>query len=162
MLTLKCPVSLMWTDWTNNHFVMPTGIKRVLYFQWVSCDCIMPAGLCMYKYRFMPDCSVFWTDTSLSGLQDGGTATNSVQYKRLQVLNMWSEIQQVEQEIKEKLVSTVTITATERRIKDLKVLGDKLSAYTHIFCPVHHKFMKLDFYITLSINFAFALFQKQN
>ncbi|XP_071337095.1 group XIIB secretory phospholipase A2-like protein isoform X2 [Trachinotus anak] len=56
---------------------------------------------------------------SLSGLQDTGHA-DSVQFKRLQVLNMWQEIQQLEEEIKEKLVSTVTTTATERRIKDLK------------------------------------------
>ncbi|XP_022599642.1 uncharacterized protein C6orf118 homolog isoform X2 [Seriola dumerili] len=61
-------------------------------------------------------------NVSLSGLQDSGTAighTDSVQFKRLQVLNMWREIQQLEEEIKEKLVSTVTTTTTERRIKDL-------------------------------------------
>lgn len=58
------------------------------------------------------------------------------------MLNTWREIQQLEEEIKEKLVSSVTTTATEGRIKDLKVLlGHKLSAYIHIFCPVSHKFM---------------------
>ncbi|XP_040905323.1 uncharacterized protein LOC121189355 isoform X2 [Toxotes jaculatrix] len=62
-------------------------------------------------------------NVSLSGLQDSGTAvshTNSVQFKRLQVLNMWREIRQLEEEIKEKLVSTVTTTATERCITDVK------------------------------------------
>ncbi|XP_044071424.1 uncharacterized protein C6orf118-like isoform X5 [Siniperca chuatsi] len=62
-------------------------------------------------------------NASLSRLQDRGTAigcTNCVQSKRLQVLNTWREIQQLEEEIKEKLVSTVTTTANERRIKDLK------------------------------------------
>ncbi|XP_070772764.1 uncharacterized protein C6orf118-like [Enoplosus armatus] len=62
-------------------------------------------------------------NTSLSGLQDRGIAigcTGSVLSKRLQVLNMWREIQQLDEEIKEKLVSTVTTTATERRIRDLK------------------------------------------
>ncbi|XP_038593146.1 uncharacterized protein C6orf118-like [Micropterus salmoides] len=59
--------------------------------------------------------------TSLSGLQDTEiSCTNSVRSKRLQVLNTCREIQQLEEEIKEKLVSTVTTTATERRIKDLK------------------------------------------
>lgn len=85
---------------------------------------------------FMPGSSAFWTDASLSGLQDRGTATgctDSVQSKGLQVLNMWREICQLEEEIKEKLVSAVTTTATERRTRDLKVLGDKLSAYPHMF-----------------------------
>lgn len=71
-----------------------------------------------------------WTDTSLSELQD--RETDTIQSKRLQVLNMWRELQQLEEEIKEKLVSTVTTTATERRIKDRKVLRDKLSAHPHI------------------------------
>ncbi|XP_037638529.1 uncharacterized protein C6orf118-like [Sebastes umbrosus] len=62
-------------------------------------------------------------NTSLSGLQDRGTAvshTDSVQSKGLEVLNTWREIQQLEEEIKEKLVSSDTITATEGCIKDLK------------------------------------------
>uniref|UniRef100_A0A8C4E322 Translin-associated factor X-interacting protein 1 N-terminal domain-containing protein n=1 Tax=Dicentrarchus labrax TaxID=13489 RepID=A0A8C4E322_DICLA len=61
--------------------------------------------------------------TSLSGLQDGGSAigcTGCLQSKRLQVLNMWREIRQLEEEIKEKLVSAATTTSTERRIKDIK------------------------------------------
>ncbi|XP_035848583.1 uncharacterized protein C6orf118-like isoform X2 [Sander lucioperca] len=57
-------------------------------------------------------------NTYLSGLQD--SCTNNLQSKRLQVLNTWREIQQLEEEIKEKLVSSVTTTATEGRIKDLK------------------------------------------
>ncbi|TDH01143.1 hypothetical protein EPR50_G00177000 [Perca flavescens] len=57
-------------------------------------------------------------NTYLSGLQD--SCTNNLQSKRLQVLNTWREIQQLEEEIKEKLVSSVTITATEGRIKHLK------------------------------------------
>lgn len=80
----------------------------------------------------MLDCAPFWTDTdTLSGLQDSETAngcTNSVQSKRLQVLNVWKEVQLLEEEIN-KMVSTVTTTVTERCIKDLKVPGDKLSAY---------------------------------
>ncbi|XP_029306230.1 uncharacterized protein C6orf118-like isoform X2 [Cottoperca gobio] len=57
-------------------------------------------------------------NTCLSGLQDRGT--NSVQSKRLQVLNTWREIQHLEEEMKETPVSSVTNMATERPIKDLK------------------------------------------
>ncbi|KAE8280484.1 hypothetical protein D5F01_LYC21046 [Larimichthys crocea] len=60
---------------------------------------------------------------SLSELQDRGTAiscTTSVQSKRLHVVNVWREIQQLEEEIKEKMVPTAAATATERSIKDLK------------------------------------------
>ncbi|XP_053188612.1 uncharacterized protein C6orf118-like [Scomber japonicus] len=57
-------------------------------------------------------------NTSLSGLQDS-SCTNSVQSKRLQVLNVWKEVQQLEVEIN-KMVSTVETTATERCIKDQK------------------------------------------
>ncbi|KAM8738296.1 uncharacterized protein C6orf118-like isoform 1-T1 [Acanthopagrus schlegelii] len=46
--------------------------------------------------------------------------SDSIQIKRLQVLNTWREIRQLEKQLKEKLVSTTTTTATERRIKDLK------------------------------------------
>ncbi|XP_026211576.1 uncharacterized protein C6orf118 [Anabas testudineus] len=60
-------------------------------------------------------------NTFLLGLQDSGTGiTDSVQAKRLQVLNMWRENQQLEEEIKEKLVSTAETTATERCIKVVK------------------------------------------
>jgi len=45
-----------------------------------------------------------------------------VQLRRLQVLNVWKEIQQLEVEFRERLVSTDTTAATERRVKDLKVL----------------------------------------
>ncbi|XP_058508133.1 uncharacterized protein C6orf118-like [Solea solea] len=68
---------------------------------------------------------------SLSGLQDSGTSvrhTNKVQLKRLQVLNMWREIQQLEEEIKEKLVSTDTTAATEKDIEDLKAETIRLIA----------------------------------
>ncbi|XP_039995644.1 uncharacterized protein C6orf118-like isoform X2 [Xiphias gladius] len=68
---------------------------------------------------------------SLSGLRDSGSAishTNSVQFKRLQVLYMWTEIQQLEEEIKEKLVSTVITTATERCIKEIKTETMRLIA----------------------------------
>ncbi|XP_069000218.1 uncharacterized protein C6orf118-like [Embiotoca jacksoni] len=72
-----------------------------------------------------------WTDISPSGLQDSGTAigcADSIQFKRIQVLSAWKEIQELEEEIKEKLVSTVTTTATERRIKDRKTEIMKLIA----------------------------------
>ncbi|XP_070834170.1 uncharacterized protein C6orf118-like [Chaetodon trifascialis] len=62
-------------------------------------------------------------NTSLSGLQDVGNAighTSSIQAKRLQVSNTGREIRQLEEEIRERLVSTATTTATERHIKDLK------------------------------------------
>ncbi|KAK2824143.1 hypothetical protein Q5P01_021318 [Channa striata] len=60
-------------------------------------------------------------DSDMNRLQDSGTGnTSCVQSKRLQVLNMWREIQQLEEEIKEKLVSTVTTTATESCIKVLQ------------------------------------------
>ncbi|XP_069545910.1 uncharacterized protein C6orf118-like [Brachyistius frenatus] len=68
---------------------------------------------------------------SPSGLQDSGTAigcADSIQFKRIQVLSAWKEIQELEEEIKEKLVSTVTTTATERRIKDRKTEIMKLIA----------------------------------
>ncbi|XP_008281217.1 uncharacterized protein C6orf118 [Stegastes partitus] len=71
-------------------------------------------------------------NTSLSGLrQDSETAvvrTDGVQFRRLQVLNTWEEIQQLEKEIKEKLVPTATTAATERRIKDQKLEILKLIA----------------------------------
>ena len=76
------------------------------------------------------------TDAPLSGLRDGGAATgcaDTVHSKRLQVLNTWREIRQLEEEIKEKLVSAATTTATERCIKELKVLQDKLSTFPRIF-----------------------------
>nr|XP_046257382.1 uncharacterized protein C6orf118-like [Scatophagus argus] len=62
-------------------------------------------------------------NTSLSALQDREAAigcTGSIRSKRLLVLNMWREIQQLEEEIEEKLVSIATTTATEKCIKDLK------------------------------------------
>ncbi|XP_067380396.1 uncharacterized protein C6orf118-like isoform X1 [Channa argus] len=60
-------------------------------------------------------------NTSLSGLQDSGTANlYCVQSKRVKVLNMWRENQQLEDEIKEKLLTTVTTTASERCIKVLR------------------------------------------
>ncbi|XP_018515592.1 uncharacterized protein C6orf118 [Lates calcarifer] len=70
-------------------------------------------------------------NVSLSGLQDSGTTTgttNSIQFKKLQVLNLWQEIQQLEEEIKERMVSTVTTTATERRIKEIKTETMRLIA----------------------------------
>ncbi|KAM8858818.1 uncharacterized protein C6orf118-like isoform 2-T2 [Spinachia spinachia] len=70
------------------------------------------------------------TNASLSGLQDRGLDvghSSSVQSKRLQVLNTWRENQQLEEELKERPVSSVTTTATQRCIKDLKVVEDKLS-----------------------------------
>ncbi|KAM7408939.1 hypothetical protein PAMA_002590 [Pampus argenteus] len=63
-------------------------------------------------------------NTSLSGLQDGGT--DSVQSKRFQVLNVWKEVQQLEEEVN-KMVSTVTTSATERCIKDLKDLENDIN-----------------------------------
>ncbi|TNN66697.1 hypothetical protein EYF80_023086 [Liparis tanakae] len=63
------------------------------------------------------------TNTSLSGLRDGGTAhgpAGSVQSKRLQVLITWRENQRLEEELKEKPVSFGEITATELCIKDVK------------------------------------------
>lgn len=69
-----------------------------------------------------------WTDISLSELPDTAVGcSDSIQIKRLQVLNTWREIRLLEEELEEKLVSTSTTTATERRIKDLKVPQDKLS-----------------------------------
>ncbi|XP_034464856.1 uncharacterized protein C6orf118-like [Hippoglossus hippoglossus] len=77
-------------------------------------------------------------DSAMKSLRDSGTSFShgdSVQVKRLQVLNMWREIQPLEEEIKEKLVSTVTTTATEKHIKHLKsdrvrliAINDRLKA----------------------------------
>nr|XP_020456616.1 uncharacterized protein LOC109960688 [Monopterus albus] len=55
-------------------------------------------------------------DSDIQRLQDTGTVIghiNSVQSKRLHVLDMWREIQQLEEEIKEQLVSAGTATGTE-------------------------------------------------
>lgn len=53
---------------------------------------------------------------SVSGYSD------SIQFKRLQVMNVWKEIKQLEEELEEKLVSTVTTTATKGHIRDQQVL----------------------------------------
>lgn len=50
---------------------------------------------------------------SVSGYSD------SIQFKRLQVMNVWKEIKQLEEELEEKLVSTVTTTG---HIRDQQVL----------------------------------------
>lgn len=66
-------------------------------------------------------------------LQDSETFnrdSNSVWLKRRQVLEVWMEIQELEQDLKEKLVSTVTTTATEKHVKDLKV-GKAASSVSH-------------------------------
>lgn len=47
---------------------------------------------------------------------------DSIQFKRLQVMNVWKEIKQLEEELEEKLVSTVTTTATKGHIRDQQVL----------------------------------------
>lgn len=79
-----------------------------------------------------------WTDACPSWLQDSRPAsTDSVQFRRLQVLNMWKENQQLEEEIREKLVSTVSTTATEGCIKVLKVLREKPSVQSHYFLLVY-------------------------
>ncbi|XP_062257535.1 uncharacterized protein C6orf118-like [Platichthys flesus] len=79
-------------------------------------------------------------DSAMKSLQDSDALTplshrDSVQVKRLQVLNMWREIRQLEEEIKEKLVCTVTTTAAEKHIKHLKsdrvrliAINDRLKA----------------------------------
>ncbi|KAM6997201.1 uncharacterized protein LKV04_005925 [Tautogolabrus adspersus] len=74
------------------------------------------------------------TDPSPLKLGDKGTAidcTDGVQSKRLKVLNMWREVQQLEEEMKEKLVPTSTTTSTERCIKDKKTEIMRLIASNH-------------------------------
>ncbi|XP_030012499.1 uncharacterized protein C6orf118-like [Sphaeramia orbicularis] len=73
-------------------------------------------------------------DVKNASLSDSGTTTggdNSIQSKRLQVLNMWVEIQQLEEMIQEKLVPAATATATERRIRSLKTEIMRLIASNH-------------------------------
>lgn len=80
----------------------------------------------MCKYRHIIHSSVrrflharsfcVWTDASLSGQQG-----RDVQSKRLEVLNTWREITQLEDEIKERLVSPGRSTAMQRQHRDLKV-----------------------------------------
>ncbi|XP_055358314.1 uncharacterized protein LOC114870561 isoform X4 [Betta splendens] len=61
------------------------------------------------------------TEASLSELLDKEAVdTDGVHTKRLQVLNTWREIQQLEEEIEEKLVCDVTTAATEESIKVLQ------------------------------------------
>lgn len=60
-------------------------------------------------------------NTCRSGLQDTMSVSgyfDSIQFKRLQVMNVWKEIKQLEEELEEKLVSTVTTTATKGHIRD--------------------------------------------
>ncbi|XP_074532419.1 uncharacterized protein C6orf118-like [Halichoeres trimaculatus] len=74
------------------------------------------------------------TNPSLSELRDRGTdisCTDNVQTRRLQVLSMWREIQLLEEEMKEKLVPAVAITATERCTKDVKTEIMRLIATNH-------------------------------
>lgn len=42
------------------------------------------------------------------------------------MFDTWSEIQRLEEEIEKKMVSADTLKATERRIRDVKVLGEEL------------------------------------
>lgn len=82
----------------------------------------------------LPPC--VWTETCPSEPPDEGTvSTDSVQAKRLQVLNVWRQIQQLEAEIKEMLVCDVTAAATEKSIKAQQVPGDKTFA-----CLSHSSF----------------------
>ncbi|KAM4591829.1 uncharacterized protein PAE49_018922 isoform 2-T2 [Odontesthes bonariensis] len=70
-------------------------------------------------------------NASLTRLQGSGTVfghADVVQCRRLQVLNVWKEIQQLEMEFRERLVSTDTTAATERRVKDVKTETVKLLA----------------------------------
>uniref|UniRef100_A0A3P8TDF8 Translin-associated factor X-interacting protein 1 N-terminal domain-containing protein n=1 Tax=Amphiprion percula TaxID=161767 RepID=A0A3P8TDF8_AMPPE len=63
-------------------------------------------------------------------LQDSGpdiVCTDSILFRRLEVLNTWEEIQQLEEEIKEKLVPTATTAVTEGCIKDQKVVEGSAS-----------------------------------
>ncbi|XP_025753049.1 uncharacterized protein C6orf118 isoform X1 [Oreochromis niloticus] len=70
-------------------------------------------------------------NTCQSGLQDTMSVsgyTDSIQVKRLQVMNVWKEIKQLEEELEEKLVSTVTTTATKGHIRDQQTEIMKLIA----------------------------------
>ncbi|XP_034537895.1 uncharacterized protein C6orf118-like [Notolabrus celidotus] len=68
-----------------------------------------------------------------SELEDRGTdrGTDSVLIKRLQVWRVWRESQHLEEEIKEKLVPTVTVAATERHARDVKTEIMTLIATNH-------------------------------
>ncbi|KAM9726884.1 uncharacterized protein C6orf118-like [Menidia menidia] len=73
-------------------------------------------------------------DTSLTGLQESATVTGHtdiVQIRRLQILNMRKEIQQLEFEIHEQLAAADTTAAAERHLKDLKTEMIKLLASNH-------------------------------
>ncbi|KAL3972204.1 C1q-related factor [Sarotherodon galilaeus] len=70
-------------------------------------------------------------NTCQSGLQDTMSVsgyTDSIQVKRLQVMNVWKEIKWLEEELEEKLVSTVTTTATKGHIRDQQTEIMKLIA----------------------------------
>ncbi|XP_030604673.1 uncharacterized protein C6orf118 [Archocentrus centrarchus] len=54
--------------------------------------------------------------------------TDTIQFRRLQVLDVWKEIKQLEEELEEKLVSTVTTTATKGYIRGQKTEIMKLIA----------------------------------
>lgn len=60
------------------------------------------------------------------------------------MFDTWSEIQRLEEETEKKMVSADTIKATERRIRDVKVLGDELgTAALHL--AVHVSYFKVKF-----------------
>lgn len=94
----------------------------------------MPAGACTRAYSVPLQRSpvrpfFVCLGASLSGLKDREAAVgckDSVQAKRVQVFDTWSEIQQLEEEIEKKMVSADATKATEKRIRDVKVLGDEL------------------------------------
>lgn len=115
------------TDRTNIHFVSTTGIKRAfsLRFQWACCDFRMPAEACtractvpLQHSRVRP--FFVCLGASRSGLKDSGAAAgckDSIQAKRVQVFDTWSEIQQLEEEIEKKMVSADATKATEKHIR---------------------------------------------
>ncbi|XP_063348297.1 uncharacterized protein C6orf118-like [Pelmatolapia mariae] len=70
-------------------------------------------------------------NTCQSGLQDTMSVSgysDSIQFKRLQVMNVWKQIKQLEEELEKKLVSTVTTTATKGHIRDQQTEIMKLIA----------------------------------
>lgn len=58
-----------------------------------------------------------------SGVITGTSLCEDADFKRLQVLHVAKEVQQLEEEVQEKLVSRVTAAATERHLQEQKVGG---------------------------------------
>ncbi|PWA25765.1 hypothetical protein CCH79_00001508 [Gambusia affinis] len=82
------------------------------------------------ELKNFPDKCSSMSKTSWSRKGDSGMSIDDsdiVQVRKLQVLNVLEEIQHLEEEIHERMASAVAIAATERRVKTLQDLQNKIT-----------------------------------